>query len=91
MSTSDTNATVDELYVRVKAATDKFFTTLRQARDNESQGSINIVSNCIHYYTSSQGRLRGGGGGNWLPPFTKNGLRDIFSTYRTYELWLLYE
>jgi len=33
-----------ELYGRVKAATDKFFVTLREARNLESQGKTNLVS-----------------------------------------------
>jgi len=33
-----------ELYGRVKAATDKFFATLREARNLETQGKTNLVS-----------------------------------------------
>jgi hypothetical protein len=33
-----------ELYSRVKSATDKFFATLREARNLETQGKTNMVS-----------------------------------------------
>jgi len=34
----------NESYDRVKATADKFFTTLRQARNNENEGKMNLVS-----------------------------------------------